>query len=544
MEEYISESIKNQLYVFFGFEFNCNKNFLNYDDVFDAITLGSVFEEICTYLELDPDILSKHVKNYVLHLISEEITSISLEEKILMQRFGHLWSDEEEDDDSTVDIVSNYFDNPTDYFELYSHEYLCELLDIEIPACNGHEGNPIVDREINMKLTKRVFSNLPEDYSLKNKYKEILGNIEFSYDATDYHWHSNSRISGSLYRSVLRSKLNDGHMTLTRQPRFIINKQRNKDDSDKFFLNAVNKTNLFLKCLEQQFPVHSPTQELLLFEKDTNMLFLMENSLLSYGANRNYNSPKYSSNGLRILSSFILIEDINIRSYFSKTYYNEAGMYMRFLHHDGFYYFFLFNHILLPLLAMFVRTELALLVSPKGIRRIDSQIHHPQLKSKLIKLYRKDSINRLVNNPNKPSLTQFKNILSCMNRFKDSETVQKQFIELYFKIGDMKNLINQNKKSGENFSSLIVSEPLKWYRRNKNEILKDIKGAVEHLAITMAEEFISRIGLNSTRPAAKPSIEQLIENIDSYYAYLNNQEDVKKAHDKIISELNNRGWNF
>lgn len=543
MGKYTSESIKNQLYTFFGFEFDYRKKISNYEDLFDSISLGPVFEEICKNLELDPNKLSRHVRNYVLNLISEEITTISLEEKLLIQRFCYLWSDDE-DDDSLTDITLEYFNKPTDYFEHYSHEFICDLLDIEVSNQNALKDNIIGQREVHMKLRNQVFSNLPQDYSLKNKYKESLGNIEFSYDTTDYLWHNHSKISGSLYRSVLRSKLNDSDMTLTRQPRFIINKRQNKDDSREFFLNAVEKTTLFLKCLEQQFPDHSPTQELLLFEKDTNMLFLMENSLFFYAANKNHNKPKYSPIGLKILSSFILIDDINIRSYLSTTFYSEPGLFVQLLHRDGYYYFFLFSHILLPLLTKFIRTELTMLVPPIGIKSIENQVHHPQLKSKLIKLYKKDYIYRLYSNPNKPSLTRYRKILSYITRQEHSENLQKPFIELYFKIGNMKDQINQNKKSGDNFNSLIVSEPLKWYRHNQNVIFNDIEGAVKFLATTMSEEFTNRIGLSLSKPTAKPTLEQLVENIDSYYTSLNNDDDVKKAHEKIIAELKNLGWNF
>ena len=53
MKERISNSVKDVIYKYFGFEFEYMKGISNYEDVYTSIDLGPIYEEICKYLELD-----------------------------------------------------------------------------------------------------------------------------------------------------------------------------------------------------------------------------------------------------------------------------------------------------------------------------------------------------------------------------------------------------------------------------------------------------------------------------------------------------------
>ncbi|KAA8747236.1 hypothetical protein [Paenibacillus sp. UASWS1643] len=200
---------------------------------------------------------------------------------------------------------------------------------------------------------------------------------------------------------VLHKKLTEGDMTLTRQPHFIINKRQNKDDSKTFFQNAIQKTKWFIETLEQQSTNHPSYEELLLFEKDTNMLFLLEASIFMAAANNNSNQYKYSPDKLKILASFILINDLNIRSYLDAAYYSGVDLLVELEKRDSYNYFFLLNFILVPFLTKFIKKELSSLVPRAFTGASESEDHtlSPILRGKLAKLYKKDFLYRLVKNP-------------------------------------------------------------------------------------------------------------------------------------------------
>ncbi len=256
MEKRRLKSVKNKVSRYFGFKFDHRRKISNYEDVCNSISLGPGFELVCKCLQLNSDILRGHIVDHVLHLIYEDVIAISLEEKVLLRKFGHLWSDENDDDeDSFAGIASEYFDNPEDFIEYFSLNFLCDLFDVSISGDTGSNVTRNKLRTAEISLSNRMFPEIPVDYSLKEKYKESSEDIEFSHDATDYAWHRYSRISGSLYR-ILRKKLNEGEMTLTRQPHFIINQRENKDDSKAFFQNALQKTKWFVEALDQQSADH------------------------------------------------------------------------------------------------------------------------------------------------------------------------------------------------------------------------------------------------------------------------------------------------
>ncbi|WP_190945497.1 hypothetical protein [Paenibacillus sp. UASWS1643] len=133
--------------------------------------------------------------NYVLHLIYEDVITISLEEKVLLHKFGYLWSDEYDDDDEDnffEGIAAEYFNKPEDFIEYFSLEFLCDLFDISISRDMGSKETRNELRNAEILLTNQIFPGIPVDYSLKEKDIESSGDIEFSYDETDNLWHSYS----------------------------------------------------------------------------------------------------------------------------------------------------------------------------------------------------------------------------------------------------------------------------------------------------------------------------------------------------------------
>ncbi len=269
----------------------------------------------------------------------------------------------------------------------------------------------------------------------------------------------------------------------------------------------------------------------------------MEASIFIAAANKNSNQYKYSPDKLKILASFLLIDDLNIRSYFDTAYYSGIDLLVKSKKGDSFKCVFLLNFILIPFLHMFIKKNLSLLIPPT----FTGAPEKPILKGKLEKLRKKDFLCGLVKNPNRSNLTRFRKKLDYIEQCEHSESIYKYFTELYFKVGNMKDRTNSGKKRGQSFNQLLTTEPLKWYKNNRgknnrDKFMRNIGGAIEYLAGEMADDFEDVIGMNSNSFDSKITLEKLIDDLDSYFKRLNNAEEVKMSQDKLLRELNKRGW--
>ena len=543
MESGSSKSIKEQIYNYFGFEMG--NNISCYDDLFNSIKLGAKFSEICKYLELDADKLSKYVKKYALHMIYEEVIDISLEKKILLENYSYLWFSEDNNDDSDIveDMSTEYFPDIDYFFEYYSFEYLSDLLNVQFDESDDNKLRLMEELRVREELRKEIFPQISLDGNNKrNDNKSISTDI-------DQLWHSSSKISGSLYRNIFSWKLKDDDMTLTRQPSFIINENQDKDDSKKFVQNAIEKTDLFLKSLKKQAKNHSITQELLMFERHTNMLFLLDSATVMA-------VKQYNRNEMKVLSSFILIDDIDIRKCFSSVFFSGNGLSVKFIYGKGYYHFFLLNFMLIPFLIKFIKKKIILFIPP--LRTTDI---NPDIRGKVIELYKREYVYRLVRNPmHKGPIQELKKIDIITNRVNFEDYVG-EFFELYSIVRGLKSVLNGKKRSKRHFHANVVTEPILWYRNNKKEQKenenkkgetvsnKDDMDKVAEIIDSLVNDIsfvIINYGLKLKYNQSKKKVTSLNKVVKTFHSYFENLEEAKakEEYKKFIKEISRLGYKF
>lgn len=82
----LTKKLKEELYKELGFQFKSNES--SYTDILVAIELGEKFKQVCEGLDLEADVVEGYIKKYVLQLILEEATTLSLQELDVARSFS------------------------------------------------------------------------------------------------------------------------------------------------------------------------------------------------------------------------------------------------------------------------------------------------------------------------------------------------------------------------------------------------------------------------------------------------------------------------
>jgi hypothetical protein len=504
---------------YLGFKFNPSKKLNNYKNTFDSIDLGPIFEEICSYLEIDSALLSRAVKEYVIHILYEEISTFSNEELSLIKTYSDLWSP-----NNSVVAENEYFINPDAFFEHFTEIYLCDLVEIEY--YKSIQNSEIERNRIRSELTKIIFPKI-SDKILKSQ-------------SIDDIWYQYAKKSGSLYRNLFKRKFNIGEMTLTRQIGNIVNKTRGKDDSKAFYINAIESTDLFLNKLMDIASEHDINEELRMFEKDTDMLLIFDIlHKITFG-----DKNKYNRGGLKIVSSFVLIEDYEIRKVLLSSFNNESGPYIKYLHLKGYSYFFLLNCILIPFLIVFLRTKL---YNYKSSSLKESKLKgygiDPNVHDDLRRIHTKLSLNQLIKKPRRHTLkSRIKIMKDIRTRITSIESKDK-FISLYSSVKGIRRDVDSNKKKSKDFRSFIINGSIEWLEINIENIRENTDGALSYLTDKMAEFFIDIIGLDIVVKDHRVTLESLITDFDIYFGQLK-EADVENEYAKFLNGINKKGWHL
>ncbi|WP_438498487.1 hypothetical protein [Paenibacillus sp. IHBB 3054] len=467
---------------------------------------------------MNADFLSRAVKEYALHILYEEVTSFSKQELTLIEKHDELWSL-----NNSLIAGNEYFEDPNAFIEYYTEQYLYDLCNIKYNLSDDEEGS----NKLRSDITKFISPKLVN----KKKSSEELGQV----------WHQYSKKSGSLYRNIFDRKFNKGKMTLTRQLNRIVNKAKGKDDSKVFSKYAFESTDLFLKKMTEQASEHDPKEELNMFERDTDMLLIFDavHKILS---NPSSKPSKYNKKGLKIISSFALIDDYKIRSAFLLAFHRNDGLHSKYIYMQGYKYFFLFNFMLIPFLIIFLRNMMYSLVPLMKDSRLINLNVDPNSYDELKKIHMKLSLNKLTKRPRKEALVNKIKIMDSVGKIKSTEDYKEVFMSLYSEIKGIRIEVNRNIKDGDNFFSLIDSKSKEWIEENIEEIRNDTNCAMHWLTKNMADDFmeISRLHTNKEK---KITFKKLVNTFEAYFRKFD-EEEGGKEYTKFLNEIRNRGWNL
>ncbi|OZQ68293.1 hypothetical protein CA596_25835 [Paenibacillus odorifer] len=451
-----------------------------------------------------------------MHILYEEVTSFSKQELTLIKKHDELWSL-----NNSLIAGNEYFEDPNAFIEYYTEQYLYDNINYNLS--DVEEGRN--------KLRSDIIKFISPKLVNKKKSSEELGQV----------WHQYSKKSGSLYRNIFDRKFNKGKMTLTRQLNRIVNKAKGKDDSRAFSKYAFESTNLFLRKMTEQASEHDPKEELLMFERDTDMLLIFDavHKILSSPSSK---LSKYNKKGLKIISSFALIDDYKIRSAFLSAFHRNDGLYSKYIYMQGYKYFFLFNFMLIPFLITFLRNMLCSQVPPLKDSRLINFNVDPSSYDELKRIHIKLSLNKLTKRPRKATLVNNIKIMEYIGKVISTEEYKEVFMSLYSEIKGIRIEVNRDIKDGDNFLSLIDSKFKEWIEDYIEEIRNDTNVAMHWLTKNMADDFmgISRLHMSKEK---KITFKKLVNTFEAYFRKFD-EEEVGEEYIKFLNEIRNRGWDL
>lgn len=198
----------------------------------------------------------------------------------------------------------------------------------------------------------------------------------------------------------------------------------------------------------------------------------------------------------------------------------------------------LLNYGLIPFLIKFIKTELLKIIPKYDYSTFKDTLNDTR---KLIKLYKKEHVYRLVKNPNKYKVTEFQSIISAIKKCEYIDDIETEFSQLYRLVRDTQTFLNKGKKKEKDFNTAVAKGSLKWYRQNKKEIFIDIDENINLFVNKIAEEFLKGSGIKKSDK--KITFYQVLDGIDSYFDGLED-EDIKQEFIRLINELKSRGWDI
>jgi hypothetical protein len=298
-----------------GFQFNIydDDEALTYEKVFRAIELGEIFDEICRSLDLEPLLVKEHVKKYVLHLIFEEAATFCEFEKELIRDYC-----DEPLITTTIGEIFEQVQNELFFIESDSfQQYLMSVIDGNKP----------------IKKTSLKKEN-------ENYYDPVYPFQKRTYTLFPFYFN---------------------HFVNKKRP--IKPQSLDKDGSKDFFLDLFVHFDKFKNVLNGYDNKINSTREILEFEKETNIFFLLKvQSILPKEKLINMSS-KRKDNYFKVLASMSLIEDIRLKLYFIEQFIAEDNEFLFTKSQDGYIRLFWLIFFYIPLLKDFIKNQIK---APKG----------------------------------------------------------------------------------------------------------------------------------------------------------------------------------
>ncbi|GHH96655.1 hypothetical protein [Neobacillus kokaensis] len=297
-----------------GLQFNIKDDEeLTYEKIFRAIELGEPFDEICRSLDLEPSLVEDHVKKYVLHLIFEEAATFN---------------------EYDMELIRNYCEEPlinTTIGELFE-QVQNELFLVESDSFQQYLLS-VIDAQKNIKKTYLTKEN-------ENYYDPV------------YPFHKRNHTLFPFYFN---------HFVNKKRP--IKPQSLDKDSSKDFFSDLLVHINQIKGLLTGNGYNINPTREIIEFERETNIFFLLKvqsmlpkEKLIKMSSNR-------KDNYYKALASMSLIEDIRLKLYFVERFIAEDNEFLFTKTQDGYNRLFWLIFFYLPLLKDFIKDRIK---APQG----------------------------------------------------------------------------------------------------------------------------------------------------------------------------------
>jgi hypothetical protein len=479
----IYEQVQNTFFSDISFDFENSKFDLNF---INSIQLGSAFSKACEILELDINKVKECIFKYILHQLREESLTLSSDELAVLRDYY----DETINGTKLEDIFwDEYFETPSDYMDYYEQALLSM----------GYAASIEEYQDKKNKIFEKLFNNITYTEYFVNE----LG--------TNKEWCTVSKKSGNflrIYKDYKKRK---------REP---FNKKPGSDRMkyiDKDFRAFVNNTSEYLRLLEileesQEWYIdHS--EDLLKYERKTGLFFILKCYMLL--KNKGIEGETVPEDYLKILSTFSIIDDLNLKLYLAKLFVKEGIFWLS--KKDKYAFAKLFEIIIIytPFLKEFIKRKIYSMAPPNLFQVSDTK--NPTLDSVKRKLYlytilRKNKCYEL------NEIKQELNIDSLMN-LNEIDTIL--FEKLYKKVFKLR-------KKKEEFFNDVYNAIIEQCTGNSDGIARNIGKFIENvliaassifmcdgdlLALEKSEDFEVKSILNEYKAPSQEVIEKKLEQI-------------------------------
>lgn len=271
-----------------------NKEIANFNQLIQGVHLGAIFEELCIDEEWDKLFVKESLIKYALHQIKQDSMKLNYEEKIRVEDYG---ADEIDGMELGSILEETHFTDPKSYFDFFGDVVLNSFSLKKIPDVQS--------------LSKKIFDmDVPYEYSEKpgNEFNEV--------------WYSHSLKSGSFFRLYEECEV--------RRAKKAFKTPKNKLSSRemKSFISELvehyQKYNLILHKLPSKYDV---SEDIFNFEKESDLFFLLKAfALLKKDDWLLKKSPNRRTNILKVISSFVLVDDINLKLHILERFINQGSV--------------------------------------------------------------------------------------------------------------------------------------------------------------------------------------------------------------------------
>lgn len=443
----LDKTVREKVYETLGFNFVGDKDSLNSNNLFEAIILGETFESFCEWFELDFSTVEFCIKRYVIHQIYQETSTFTIEEKQMMEVF----SEEELLNTTFGDILEEaHFTTPKENLDYFSQE----IRFLYSPKIQSHE-----------KISKRIYKSLDYCGSNENEFYETWGKF--------------SKRSGSFFRLYLDSvkcRPNNNPAPINTQPSKIVK-------IDYFLKSIVEHSHQFIKILSEFDDDYNLSEDILEFERNTNILFLLKvSSLLKQSEYYQSIDENAKDHFFKILSSFIFIDDIQLKLYFTKQFIKIGDFFPFTEGIIGFNKLFWLLFIYLPFLKDFISDKLLENIPNKVLKLTSEEAGQINLKrtvSDIKRLKKKLFLYQLTKDT---ACYDIEELSKQINDINDVQLDNTDFFNLYSKVFKMKEIRLELQESIESFI-------LKDMNRHKEEYLKSPYDSIEEILFRISKFF-------------------------------------------------------
>ncbi|MEJ9222243.1 hypothetical protein P4H46_29070 [Paenibacillus glucanolyticus] len=325
----VSEKSKQFIYDLFGFRIQLKPGVsYTYDNIINSITIGTVTEKICDRLEIDPILLLKHANRIAFHKLSEEAIDLTEEELTIASKYA----EEPILEDTTFeDVLIRGFlsDFPNE------KGYLLDTFKNHFRKKNGDRLN--VD-DTQWEIEERRIEKIMDELYEKNKIIDAMDHVYL-------------KKGTSLTRIYLEACINYKKPIKTPAGRIV------SADFKPLVANLQEYGQILKEFIGDEF-----TSDLLYFEKETNLFFLIK----AYFDLKELGELAKDKKFIKYYTAFSIIDDIELRNLFLSKYIYEArrenNTYYKsdFTSRIGLCRIFQIIYIVIPFLSEFIKDQVTI----------------------------------------------------------------------------------------------------------------------------------------------------------------------------------------